>query len=258
MDNHALVLNAGSSSLKFSVIGVPRPKPGGWTREGRSRESEHHLGCLSRMMSGQSSCGSKVGCDFRRTRRLYMPWLPGSAPDMPERGCCGIGHRVVHGGARFSAPIQVTRQVLDELYALVPLAPLHQPYNLAAIGAVFERHARCTAGCLLRHRISSQSCRCREGNPACRAISAKQSCNGMVSMGSPTNTSRRFYRGKLRRSRMGRVIVAHLGNGASLCALKEGRSVDSTIGFHRPRWTVHGDKAWVDRSRRPAAILCKV
>ena len=68
----------------------------------------------------------------------------------------GIGHRVVHGGMRYARPVVVNRQVLSDLYELAPLAPLHQPHNLAAIEAVCQRLPGVTS-CVFRHKFSSRA-----------------------------------------------------------------------------------------------------
>jgi len=116
----------------------------------------------------------------------------------------GVGHRVVHGGARFDGPAIVTPEVLDELRKLIPLAPLHQPHNLAAIEAVFDRlpgvpQVACFDTSFHRGRSAVSM-----------LVPLPQAAPGIA---------------------RGRVIVAHLGSGASLCALRSGRSVDHTLGF---------------------------
>ena len=85
----------------------------------------------------------------------------------------GVGHRVVHGGARYARPTIVTPKVLEDLRALVPLAPLHQPYNLAAIDAVIRTAPWRAAGRLFRHQLSSRTAGSRRsGSAAPRALSA--------------------------------------------------------------------------------------
>jgi acetate kinase len=142
----------------------------------------------------------------------------------------GVGHRVVHGGARFSGPSVVTPQVLEELRKLIPLAPLHQPHNLAAIDAVTERlpdvpQVACFDTSF--HRTHSEVA---DLVPLPRELRR----SGLQRYGFH-GLSYEYIASVLpdvapeiaRR----RVIVAHLGSGASLCALNEGKSVDTTMGF---------------------------
>src|SRR5262249_25100946 len=111
VDDYALVLNAGSSTLKFCVY--RRPSGGAWTRDAKDQ------------IEG-------VG---RAALDSLAAWLRARYGGVRVRG---VGHRVGPGGARFERPTRVTPQVLEELRRLVPLAPLHQPHNLAAIEAVAE------------------------------------------------------------------------------------------------------------------------
>ena len=136
----------------------------------------------------------------------------------------------MHGGARYTGPTLVTPEVLPDLRDLIPLAPLHQPYNLAAIEAVVEAVAGCAAGRVLRHQLPSRAAGGRRSSCRCRARSAKAACSAMAFTASRTNTSRRFCR-VAPEIADGRVIVAHLGSGASMCAMKRRKSIDSTLGF---------------------------
>jgi acetate kinase len=142
----------------------------------------------------------------------------------------GVGHRVVHGGTRYACPTVVTPQVLAELYRLVPLAPLHQPYNLAAIEAVSERFPNVPqVACFDTSFHLSQS-------PVAKLIPLpRQICGSEVQRYGFHGLSYEYVASVLPRVAPeiagGRVIVAHLGSGASLCALKDGKSVDTSLGF---------------------------
>jgi acetate kinase len=142
----------------------------------------------------------------------------------------GVGHRVVHGGARFKGPAVVTPQVMEALRALIPLAPLHQPHNLAAIDAVRE----------LLPGIPQVACfdtSFHRGQPAVAELVPLPRAirdSGVQRYGFH-GLSYEYIASVLPRVApeiaAGRVIVAHLGSGASLCAMKNGRSADSTFGF---------------------------
>jgi acetate kinase len=140
MDDYALVLNAGSSSLKFCVY--RRPAAQDWMLGARGQIEG--IGSSPRF-SAKDGTGAKMPdgpVDTKAVRDAasaldaLAAWLRST---FGAARILGVGHRVVHGGARFDGPVVVTPQVLEELEALVALAPLHQPYNLAAIAAVSER-----------------------------------------------------------------------------------------------------------------------
>ena len=142
----------------------------------------------------------------------------------------GVGHRVVHGGARYTGPVIVTGQVLAELHRLIPLAPLHQPHNLAAIEAVSERlpgtpQVACFDTSF--HRTQSTLAELIAlPDEICQAGVRRYGFHGLSYEYIATALPR--MAADIARAR---VIVAHLGNGASLCALRDGKSVDSSLGF---------------------------
>ena len=138
-DDYALVLNAGSSSLKFCVY--RRPDADAWHLEARGQIEG--IGTSPRLSAkgetGERLADEALDAEVRDGRaaldRLAV-WLRSR---YGGSRVLGVGHRVVHGGARFAGPTVVTPAVLEELRKLVPLAPLHQPHNLGAIEAVTER-----------------------------------------------------------------------------------------------------------------------
>ena len=138
VDDYALVLNAGSSSLKFCVF--QRPQDGAWQVEARGQIEG--IGTSPRLSAkdgdGRTAArreAGPVGPRRARRHRRARGWLRSHYGGR----IVGVGHRVVHGGPRFRGPTVVTREVLAELRELTPLAPLHQPHNLAPIEAIFER-----------------------------------------------------------------------------------------------------------------------
>ncbi len=191
MDDLILVLNAGSSNLKFSLF----QKKGGTDWQPASR--------------GQAE----------------------SFDSIPVQGrLAGVGHRVVHGGGRFGGPVRVTREILAELRSLTPLAPLHQPQNLAPIEAILQRMPEVPqVACFDTgfHRGRADVARLV---PVPRDLRE----SGVERYGFH-GISYEYIASVLPQVAPeiadGKVIVAHLGNGASLCALKNRRSVDTTMGF---------------------------
>ena len=142
MDANAvvLVLNAGSSSLKFSVYRAPDADV--WQLVARGQIEG--IGTSPRL-SVRDDAGGVLAVqaldgavrDGRGALDSLATWLRSQWGGRAR--VVGVGHRVVHGGARYTGPTVVTPEILEDLRKLVPLAPLHQPHNLAAIEAVFER-----------------------------------------------------------------------------------------------------------------------
>ena len=139
MNDYTVVVNAGSSSLKFSVY--RRAESDSWTLEARGQVEG--IG-TSPKFSAKDGADKPIGDvaldptirDARAALGFVANWL---RDRYHGAHVCGVGHRVVHGGAQYSGPTIVTPEVLENLRALIPLAPLHQPYNLSAIEAVWER-----------------------------------------------------------------------------------------------------------------------
>ena len=230
MGDYALVINAGSSSLKFCVY--RRPSVEDWHLE--SRGQIEGIGTSPRI-SARDTAGQvlidkkleakvRTGLNALETLAAWLRSMYGGARVV------GVGHRVVHGGARYACPTVVTLQVLAELHRLVPFAPLHQPYNLAAIEAVSQRFPDVPqVACFDTSFHRSQL-------PVAKVIPLpREICGSEMQRFGFHGLSYEYVASVLPcvapEIAGGRVIVAHLGSGASLCALKDGRSVDSSLGF---------------------------
>ncbi len=143
----------------------------------------------------------------------------------------GVGHRVVHGGATSRGPVRrhaggprrASQPRSRWLRSISPQSGRHRGRERAP--------ARRAAGRLLRHELPPRAAGGGGAGAAAARRSAAPACSATASTGSPTSTSRRCCPRSRPRSPRGRVIVAHLGSGASLCALKARKSVDSTLGF---------------------------
>jgi acetate kinase len=222
-----LTLNAGSSSIKFGLYAAAQEP----VEEARGQIDA--LGPAARLIleapdipGGQSE--TAIGpADHAAGLKALIAAL---TPRMAGREIAGIGHRVVHGGADIDGPRQIDEALLERLEALVPLAPLHQPHNLAGIRAAraaFPGIPQVAAFDTAFHR----------GHPWVNdtfALPRRYYDAGVRRYGFH-GLSYAYIAGVLARDHPdlapGRVIVAHLGNGASLCALQGGRSVASTMGF---------------------------
>ncbi len=227
----ALVLNAGSSSLKFCVY-LRSGAGEHWHLESRGQiegiGTKPHLSAKDgeNKKLADSALGSEVR-DGRAALDALAQWLRsmyGGAKVL------GVGHRVVHGGAKFTGPVIVTPAILEELRALIPLAPLHQPYNIASMEAVSERlpHVRQVA-CFDTsfHRGHAPVV---DVVPLPREV-CKDGLQRYGFHGLSYEYVASAMRGVAPEIANGKVIVAHLGSGASLCAIRDGKSVDSTLGF---------------------------
>ncbi len=231
MGQAIIVLNAGSSSLKFSVYAVADPKLD-LIAHGQIEGLETAPRFTAKDHNGNSLADAKlpVGQDFGHPQAFshIANWIEEHYAS--QYSTTGIGHRIVHGGAKFKAPTRINSEVISELEKLIPLAPLHQPHNLAAVKAVSQSHPNlpqvaCFDTAFHQDR-SSVSMRF--------AISDEFFQQGIRRWGFH-GLSYESIIGSLRETEptlaKGRVIVAHLGNGASLCAIRDGRSVDTTMGF---------------------------
>jgi acetate kinase len=225
-----LVLNAGSSSLKFCVY--RRPTDAAWRLAARGQIDG--LGTSPRFTArdgaGAALADEKLDAAVRDGR--------GALASLAERlrslyggaRVLGVGHRVVHGGAHFAGPTIVTAQVLEALRTLVPLAPLHQPHNLAAIEAVSDRLPGVP-------QVACFDTSFHRGQPAVAELVPlpREIRRAGVQRYGFHGLSYEYVASVLPRVAPeiaeGRVLVAHLGSGASLCAMRGGRSVDSSLGF---------------------------
>jgi acetate kinase len=142
----------------------------------------------------------------------------------------GVGHRVVHGGTRFLDPVRVTPAIIDDLERLAPLAPLHQPHNIAPM-RIFARRAPA-----LPQVACFDTAFHRTASPLAQtfALPREMTDAGIRRYGFH-GLSYEFIAGRLREidavAARGRVVVAHLGNGASMCAMVDGASVATTMGL---------------------------
>ena len=138
MDDYALVLNAGSSSLKFCVF--QRPHGDRWQLEARGQIEG--IGTSPRLSVKDANL-RKLTDDKLASVRDGHDAIDALAAWLRSRysgaQILGVGHRVVHGGPDFSGPVVLDKKILGRLREFIPLAPLHQPHNLAAIAAIFER-----------------------------------------------------------------------------------------------------------------------
>lgn len=230
MSDVVLVLNAGSSSIKFAVYpsganAVPliRGKVAGVGRDPvfsaiRADGTAIDMSMLTNI---------DVAADHETLVSLLLDWLEQHRGD---RRLVAVGHRVVHGGRGFSRPVVVDDAVLSQLEHLIQLAPLHQPHNLAAIRAISR----------LQPTLPKVACfdtsfhRTQDRLAQLFALPRDMSDEGILRYGFhglSYECIASILPDHLGERAEGRVIVAHLGNGASMCAMKNRQSVATSMGF---------------------------
>jgi acetate kinase len=230
MADAMLVLNAGSSSLKFSVFldGEP-PEPllrgqlEGLITEPRFLARDHANGVVGEK---KWAAGTRLGHDG--AIEFLFTWGRGGV--LRGHRIVAAGHRVVHGGLKFTHPVRIGSEVLAALETFVPLAPLHQPHNLAAIKAIIERVPELPqVACFDTSFHRTQPAVAQEF-----ALPRRYIKEGVLRYGFH-GLSYEYIASKLPstdpRAAAGRTVVAHLGNGASMCAMRGGQSIASTMGF---------------------------
>lgn len=223
-----LVINAGSSSLKFALFDADD-----LSLSHRGQVSQH-LGCQSAVIhdadgklvqENQHPSPDPHHLNHAAALAEVLDWL--EAEQHPLRA---IGHRVVHGGLDFTHPELVGADTLEKLRQLEPLAPLHQPHNVNAIAACAEQLPGLP-------QIACFDTAFHADAPAVArrfALPQRYHQQGIQRYGFH-GLSYEYIHHHLSEIEpqlaKGRVVVAHLGNGASLCAIDNGRSIDTTMGF---------------------------
>lgn len=234
MQQIILAINAGSSSIKFQAFAE------------RAGDLERRVVGLLEGIGSQPRLIIRNGAGETLAEQIFAPetiasveaaqeivgdWLEGPSGSAAMGGpLIAIGHRVVHGGADFAGPVRIDDRVLARITALTPLAPLHQPKNLAPILAWQRRRPDLAQiACFdtafhrghgdLADRFAIPDALYREGvrRYGFHGLSYEYIAQLLPDLAPAVA--------------QGRIIVAHLGNGCSLCALKVGRSIDSTMSF---------------------------
>ena len=229
MNELILVLNAGSSSLKFSLFAAA-----GDALDALASGQVEGLYTASHFVA-KDAAGQRLD-DKRWAGSLghegalahILDWLKSRHG---ERGrLAAVGHRVVHGGTDFAAPVRLDAAIVDKLQKFVPLAPLHQPHNLGPIRDLLARAPE------LPQVACFDTAMHRTNPPLAQmfALPPEFSDAGVRRYGFH-GLSYEYIASVLpqvdARAAAGRTIVLHLGNGASMCALQGGRSIASTMGF---------------------------
>ena len=225
-----LVVNAGSSSVKFQIFAVgsdgnPRRQIKG-QMDGIGNRPRLRATNADGEVVAERAYPKELVPDVSAALAVAGSWLRDELRIAPV----AVGHRVVHGGATYEKPVLIDHGVVSQLEELVPLAPLHQPYNLAPIRSLLTNlpnlpQVACfdTAFHRTHRKVADYF-----------AIPQKLYDEGVRRYGFH-GLSYEYIASVLPERApeiaLGRVVVAHLGSGASMCALSGGRSVESTMGF---------------------------
>ena len=229
MSDHVLVINAGSSSLKYSVVDTRTGEPaasGLVERIGESQGRHVHRGSADETETTRSIPSHEDAL------RAAIDAFDEHGPSLAELDLRAVGHRVVHGGSRFSAPALIDDTLIDEVTDLVPLAPLHNPANLEGIRvarelfpdlpqvAVFDTAFHQT---LPRHAYTYAVPLAWLEDHGIRRYGFHGTSHSFVAQ----ETARLLGRDPADVN----VIVLHLGNGCSASAVRTGRSVETSMGL---------------------------
>lgn len=220
-----LVINAGSSSIKFAMFGrdFERTVAGELQGLGDTPRLEARLGGC-RVTEDWSGPGEE---DVPALIRRLVGWVEGHAP---PAGLAAIGHRVAIGGLEHSGPVRVTSEVIGTLRALVPLAPLHQPRNIEPIEVLGASHPDVPQVACFDTAFHRTMPREASSYALPRTVS-EAGAHRYGFHGLSYEFIARHLPALEERAATGRTIVCHLGSGASLCAMRAGRSVATTMGF---------------------------
>jgi acetate kinase len=221
------VVNAGSSSVKFGIYDI------GGDESLLLRGQVEQIG-VSPTLTASDGETELVSRSFPTAGFGHSEAMDAiielSRELLPDSTVKGVGHRVVHGGTRFAAPIEVSNEIIAELEKLAPLAPLHQPHNLAPIKAIAQRtppirQVACFDTAF--HHVQPHLAQTF-------AIPREFSESGIRRYGFH-GLSYEYVSGRLQEIApelaSKKIIIAHLGNGASLCAIHQGKSHATTMGF---------------------------
>lgn len=230
MSRAILTINAGSSSIKFALFELN----GGLSETATVSGQIDGIGAEARLVARDPAGKHEVALQLaggqeaqhQASLNFLLKWLQET-----QKGwnLAAVGHRVVHGGELFSAPIAVDREIVHKLERFINLAPLHQPHNLNGIKAIAQLLPAVPQVACFDTAFHRTNPPVAQAFAIPRALSA-EGIKRYGFHGLSYEYIARVLPGHTPRAN-GRVIVAHLGNGSSMCAMLERRSLASTMGF---------------------------
>ncbi|TPN62946.1 acetate/propionate family kinase [Mesorhizobium sp. B1-1-1] len=230
MTSAILALNAGSSSLKFGLFKAGSQEGPVLRLSGAFEGLDDEPSLVAKDASGKSIFKRAVKPASPPVEVLLRDLFDVLDPYLAQAPLSAVGHRIVHGGKRFSTPVLLTGEIVEALDALTPMAPLHQPAGLAPVRAISKLLPGLPQiGCFdtAFHRTLEP--------PVNRYALPREFEESGIRRYGFHGLSYEFVAGQLQALSPGlrgkRCVVAHLGSGCSLCAMREGRSLDTTMGF---------------------------
>jgi len=225
-----LSLNAGSSSVKFTLY-ADLPGAGGLKPladgEIDGIGDTPHLTIRETAGAVAVDRDLPTGSDYGHLLHLVLNWIDGHSAGLT---LVAAGHRVVHGGADFSAPVVINETIMTQLEALIPLAPSHQPHNLAAVRALARAAPDLPQVACFDTGFHVTNTPLETTYALPRTLTSE----GIRRYGFH-GLSYEYIASTLPRhagaAAEGRVVVAHLGHGASMCAMHARRSIATTMGL---------------------------
>jgi len=222
-----LVLNCGSSSIKFAVFAAAEPLAEQALHSGKVQG----IGGAKPMLDERGAASRLVALDSEHPYRSALSLILKQVSERLNGGrLIGVAHRVVHGGSRYFAPVRLDEQVLADLHELVPLAPLHQPFALEAVQILLrDQPDLVQIACFdtaFHHHLPKVEQMLALPYEFFERGMRRYGFHGL-SYDYMAHILAQHHGEKAK----GRVIVAHLGSGASLCAMHNLQSVATTMGF---------------------------
>lgn len=226
MSQHILVINSGSSSIKFSLFDMA-------TEVEKASGLAEKLGGDDAELTVKSYAGKETialaASDYASTLSVIMDKL--TALGLLETLPVAIGHRVVHGGEEFTDPVIVTESVIDKIRHCIPLAPLHNPAHIAGIEAMATLHPDVPQVAVFdtsfHQSLAPKAFLYGLPYELYEELSVRRyGFHGVSHQYVSSEAARRLNLGEQHG-----IISAHLGNGCSACAIKDGHSVDTTMGL---------------------------
>jgi len=222
------VVNAGSSSIKFALF------ENGAELDMLFEGQIEQIGVAPQLTVRKPDGGAVVESELKTDEIDHSAAaaiiLKTAAVLTGGKAVAGVGHRVVHGGTQFTAPVLITKDVIASLRSLCPLAPLHQAHNLVAVEAI-------QAAAPQIKQVACFDTAFHQAQPPIAqafALPRELTDSGIKRYGFH-GLSYEYVSGRLREVEPDiadkRIVIAHLGNGASLCAIDRGRSIATTMGF---------------------------
>lgn len=226
-----LTVNAGSSSIKMGLFAgqqkqppklLMRGKVDGIGTQPRIQIKDTANNTVADLPYSVAEVGNLTDA-FRRIYAIFTEILDGKEPTL-------VGHRVVHGGNQFSHPILVNQQVLQQLEEITPLAPLHQPYNLASMRLISDNKPEIPQVACFDTAFHAK----RDELHKLFALPYEMYQQGIKSYGFHGLSFEyisQFLQQNLPELSHKKIVIAHLGNGSSLCAIEQGKCVEVTTSF---------------------------